>query len=303
MKRPLYLRSLAAATIVASLGSSGCGALFDMTYALGDKRYNESKEERKPTGQVISGIEYEGTVGTDGEIRLSCTDQERRIERTFSVNKTYQYRGGYKRSMYVSSAILSTVVGGAIAGIVAIGCTLPPQPGEKDPKRWSCLNALFATPFALDLGYSLVRVGMAKTPKLVDKTKNEGQLALAEVPAKSTSTTCDSVDRVVLGSVYGASEFDAINSGSSEGPKLAEGSLPVMRNETGGIKLISQPDVIHAWVLNSNLGLWVINREGKPRALKVDRCGALRPTVMAMQPADQPFFHGQCPLPNPAVPR
>jgi hypothetical protein len=298
VKRPKHMRTLTAITLVTSLGATGCGALFDLTYLAGSKSYDERKEERKPTGQVISGIDYESAVAPDGEIRLSCTERERRIERTFSVTKVYKYRGGFTRTTYVSAAILSAVAGGAIAGIVAIGCNLPPQPGEKDPKRWSCLNALYASPFALDLGYSLIRAGTAKQPKLVDKTKNEGLLSLADVPSRSTPTTCDSVDRVVLGSVYGPSDLDAINGGSSEGQKLADGSIPIARTEAGTIKLATQPDVVHAWIQNPTLGLYVINRDGKPRTLTVDRCNALRPTISIMTPADQSMFFPQCTVPN-----
>lgn len=303
MKRGTTRQFIALACLVTSLGTAGCGTLFDITYLIGSKRYNESKEERKPTGQVNTAIEYDSALAPDGQIRVTCEERERRIERTFSVSKTYEYRGGYTRSQYVAASILSAVAGGAVAGIIAIGCNLPVQPGEKDAKRWSCVNALYATPFAVDMGYSIIRAVTAKTPKLVDKQKNEGAIAYSTVPTRTNTVSCDSIDRVVLGNAYGSSDLESPNTDSGEGERLVNGSIPVAREADGSIKLLSQPDVVNAWVKNPGLQFLVVNREGKPRALNIDRCAALRPTVSVMQPAEQSMFFRACPMPAATAPR
>jgi len=192
------------------------------------------------------------------------------------------------------------LVGGAIDGAVAIGWSLPPQPGEKDPKRWSCLNALIASPFALDFGYSLVRVGMAKPPKLVDKQKNEGMVALGDIPTRSNPVACNaSMERVVLGSVSGPSEVDMLNRGASEGQKLMDGALPVVVGDGDMIKLAAQKEVVSAWVQNPSLGLLAVGRDGKFRPIKVNRCDALRPANVTMQAQEGTLFMQQCAPPNP----
>ena len=298
MKHAMARQGLALC-VAASLGTTGCGMLFDLSYLVGSKRYDESKEERKPTGQMVTAIEYDGSIAPDGQIHLTCEERERRIERTFSVTKTYEYRGGYTRNTMIAAAVLSAVAGGAVAGIVAIGCNLPPQPGEKEPKRWSCLNALIASPFALDFGYSLIRVGMAKSPKLVDKQKNEGLVALGDIPTRQDPVACNaSTERVVLGWVSGPSDIDTLNSGSSEGQKLADGALPVVLGEGDTIKLADQKEVVSAWVQNSSLGLWAVGRDGKFRSIKVNRCDALRPAISVMQGQEVSLFFQQCPPPN-----
>jgi len=287
----------------ALLGTSGCGVIFDVAYLVGSKRYDESKEERKPTGQVNTAIEYDSAVAPDGQIRVTCEERERRIERTFSVSKVYEYRGGYTRDKYIASAVLSAVAGGAYAGIIAIACNLPAEPGEKDVKRWSCVNALYATPFAADIGWSIIRAVTAKPPKLVDKHKNEGSIEYSSVPSRRTAVSCDSIDRVVLGNAFGPTDLEALNGGSGEGQRLADGSIPVTREADGSIKLSSQPAVVNAWVKNPGLQFLVINREGKPRALSVDRCTALRPTISVMQSTEQSMFFRECPLPATTAPR
>ncbi len=298
MKLGTTRQIISLACLVTSLGTAGCGTLFDITYLIGSKRYTENKEERKPTGQVNTAIEYDSAVAPDGQIRVTCEERERRIERTFSVSKTYEYRGGYTRNMYITSAVLSAVAGGAYAGIIAIACNLPPQPGDKDVKRWDCVNALYATPFAIDMGYSIIRAVTAKTPKLVDKHKDEGAIAYSHVPTRTSVVSCDSIDRVVLGNAFGASDLEALNGGSGEGQRVLDGSIPVAREADESIKLLSQPDVVNAWVKNPGLELLVINREGKPRALKIDRCTALRPTISVMQPTGQSMFFRECPMPG-----
>lgn len=299
------MRSILSICLVASLlGTTGCGAMFDLAYVVGRKRYDQSKEERKPTGQVNTAIEYESALTPDGQIRVSCEERERRIERTFYVSKVYEYRGGYTRSTYLTAAALSAAAGGLVAGIVAIGCNLPPQPGETDVKRWSCINALYATPFAADLGWSLIRAATAKPPKLVDKHKNEGPLAFGEVPTRSAAVSCDSIERVALGSVTGASDVELLNGRESAEPqRLRDDAIPVALGEGGSIQLATQPEVVQAWVRNPALEFWVVNREGKPRPLRVDRCGALRPVFLTIPPADQSMFLQQCPPPNAAPTR
>jgi hypothetical protein len=285
------------------LGSTGCGTLFDITYLIGSKRYEEIKEERRPTGQVNTAIEYDSAVTPDGQIRVSCEERERSIERTFSVNKTYEYRGGFTKNTYIGAAVLSAVAGGAYAGLIAIACNVSPQPGAKDVKQWSCVNALYATPFAADVGWSIMRAVTAKKPKLVDKQKTEGAISYSPIPSRTNVVSCDSIDRVVLGHVFGSTDLQELNGRSGDGQRLAEGSIPVARDVDGTIKLGSQPSVVNAWAKNASMEMWAINREGKPRALKVDRCTALRTSISAMEPAGQQLFFRECAPPNPTAPR
>lgn len=303
MKREISRSLGALACLGILLGVSGCGVIFDLAYVVGSKRYDESKEERKPTGQVNTAIEYDSTTAPDGQIRVTCEERERRIERTFAVSKVYEYRGGYTRSMYVTSAVLSAVAGGAYAGIIAIACNLPPQPGDKNAKQWSCVNALYATPFAADIGWSIIRAVTAKTPKLVDKHKSEGAIAYSQVPTRTTAVSCESIDRVVLGNIMGSTDLDAINGGSGEGIRLLDGSIPVNREPDGSIKLLSQPNVVNAWVKNPGMQFLVINREGQPRPLIINRCVVLRSAISVMQPTEQSMYFRECPVPGTTAPR
>ncbi len=294
--------TLALAVALTSLSTMGCGAVFDLAYLAGNKRFDKSTEERRPTGQVQTAIEYESAVAPDGRIQISCEERERRIERTFNVSKVYEYRGSYESGTYIATTAMSAAAGGLLAGILGGICTLPPSPQQPDALKVSCWNMLYAAPFALDIGWSLIRMGTAKEPKLVDKQKTEGQIALSEVPSRVTSVTCDSIDRVMLGNAYGSSEADVLSGHSqSSSMTLTADAIPVAI-DNGSITLASQPEVVHAWAKNSSLGLWVVNRERQPRSLKVDRCPALRPAFMIMTPAEMTLFNASCPLGPPTTP-
>ena len=110
MSAPVLRSSaLAAGIIAAALCASGCGVTLDVAYLISNKQYNETAEERRPTGQVSTAIEYDAAVSPDGQARLSCEQRERTIDRTWTVEKTFQRRGGFDSSTYVGTASISAL--------------------------------------------------------------------------------------------------------------------------------------------------------------------------------------------------
>lgn len=280
----------------------GCGLLLDGVYLIGNKRYNETVQERKPTGQVITQVEYPARVDPTGKPHLACEERERRIERSFSVEKTWEHRGGWDASTYVATAALSGVIAAVTAGALTGICLHTPEPGHK---RVSCYNILYATPFAVDVIYSVIRAKTAKPSKLVDKHTNEASLALAETPSRSTPVDCAAnVQQVMLGALVGPSDVDALNGrGGGEKAHLADGAIPVALGPDGTLSLADQPAVAHAWAKNDSLALWVVDREGAPRRWEVDRCAVMRPITPMLVGDELMWFLKTCPVSPPPQPR
>lgn len=285
--------------LAASIGTSGCGGIFDITYLIGGKQYTETKEDRKGTGQSQAKIEVDGQVAPDGTITPTCVERERGIERSFTTARTYEYRAGYKREMYISATILSALTGGAIAGLTAYLCHIPPSAQNNFAQPMSCMNMLFAAPSAVDTVYSAIRIATAKTPKLVNKTKAENPLAYSNTAVRETPVTCDPTDSIFLGYLSGASDMEQLQGYATDKPKLSAGALPVQKTPTGGILLKTQPDVVNAWVSNPQWVLASVNRDGEARTVHTDRCFVLRSAMAVIQPNLITMFGQQCPMPPP----
>src|SRR5262249_52172945 len=137
-------------------------------------------------------------------------------------------------------------------------------------KQISCLNMLYATPFGVDIVYSIIRAKTAKPAKLVDKQRSQDMLAFAEQPSQTKPVPCDNV-QVMLGARLGPSDAAALNGqGGGDKPHLAEGAIPVTLGEDGAISLAEQPAVVRAWATNGSLGLLAVDREGVPHSLRID---------------------------------
>lgn len=299
MSHSMTRHGLAFALAATTLATSGCGVLLDGAYLVSSKRYDESVPERKPTGQVHTAVEYEAVLGTEGLVHLTCEERERRVERASSVNKTFEYRGSYQAPPYIAAAVLSGLVGGAITGVIAAICTQKPENPTVD--QLSCLNMIYATPFAADVGWSVIRAATAKPPKLVKKETSEAVLAFSEKPTRTAPLRCDSV-QVVLGDAVGAepSAADILGGAEAENrPHLLDGATAVAFAPDGTIALRTQPEVVKAWLDNAALKLWVVDPEGKPHALRVDRCGALRPTADVLASDVRVRLQQACPPPPP----
>ncbi len=297
MKNP-RIRLSALICLAASLGSAGCGGIFDITYLIAGKRYTETKEERKGTGQAQAKIEMDAQIAPDGTITPTCTERQRTIERSFTIARTYEYRGGYKRDIYIASTILSAVTGGAIAGLTAYLCQIPPSAQNNFAQPISCMNTLIAAPFAVDTLYSSIRIATAKKPKLVDKTKTENPLALSNTAAQETPLACDVSEQLILGHVEASFDAEQLGGRTNTNAVSAGESLPVKRTPTGSVALISQPDIVNAWITNPHWVLAAVNAAGEPRIIHMDRCFALRSAVSVMQPQNITMFARQCPAPQ-----
>jgi hypothetical protein len=282
-----------------SLGMCGCGLLLDGAYLISNKHYDETVQERKPTGRVRTAVEYEASVSVDGSVHLTCEERERRIERASSVQKTFERRGGFDSPVYVGTAVLSGLAAGAISGVIAAICLQKPQ----DPKaeQLSCLNMLYGAPFAFDVGWSAIRAATAKPAKLVEKHSTEAILALSEKPVRTAALRCDSV-RVVLGQAvdhFDPSEADILNGMTDRQARLQDGAVAVAVAPDGTITPKAQPGVLRAWLDDGALDLWVVDAEDRPHSLHVPRCEVLRPAAGVLAPDAQFKLQQACPPPPP----
>ena len=66
--RSVPTTALALGLAVTALVTAGCGGVFDVAYLASDKRTTETVQERSPTGQVHTGIEYEGRADPGGVV-------------------------------------------------------------------------------------------------------------------------------------------------------------------------------------------------------------------------------------------
>jgi hypothetical protein len=83
--------------VLAVMAGGGCGVILDGAYRLGDDKYYESAEESAPTAEIVDRIEYEARIEADQSLHLACFARTRQVERRWSVTKTFEYRGGFRR--------------------------------------------------------------------------------------------------------------------------------------------------------------------------------------------------------------
>lgn len=289
-----------------ALGTSACGGLFDVVYLIGNKHTSTTIDERSPTGQVHSAVEYDGGADQKGSVQIVCEDRERRIERASSVTKNYRYRGGYTQPVYITTTVLSAVWTGAIAGVIALACEKDEKSTE--PQKEACLvNMLAATPFAIDMIYSSVRAARAKEPKLVEKTHSNPYLVFSEAPSRAAPVSCDQA-RLYLRPEGGPPEQRAedilSNVPPDPAPFFLEGATAIPLPPDGKVTLRDKPEIVQKWADDPRLALWIVGADGRQHKLTVNRCEALKPLAdMLPPPAQTKFFLSCAPPPQAQPPR
>lgn len=291
---------------------AGCGAVFDTAYALGDGKYHESVTDNRPTEHSEQLMEYE----VDASLGLQCFARTRQIERSASIHKTYEYRGGFAKSTYAGAAIADGVIGSLIAGTMLAICA-------QEDSDVSCVNTVWASPFAVDLIYSLIRRKSVRDPVLAGKTRSSDSLVHSETPIDEQQTDCSDVTAVWLGTATGPSREQRLNSGGGERELSAEaieipmtvGALPPAQvpgapppSPTAGgpaagpatPHLFLSPGIAEAWATQSQATLWVQRPNGSIARIKVDRCTALRPLAFGFKTDARAAFDRGCPLPAPS---
>ncbi len=296
---PVKIRiTLTAALLCASI--AGCGAVFDTAYTLTDGKFSESETDNRPTEHTENSIEYE--VGAD--LALQCFARTRRIERTATISKTFEYRGGFEKSTYAGAAVADGLIGALVAGTMLGICT-------SEESDVSCLNMTWASPFAIDLVYSLIRHKTVRPPVLVGKTRSSDSLVHGATPIDEQQTDCSSVASLWLGTATGPSRVERLNSGGEE-QRLREGAIAVaLVSAPAGstaptepalvqAHLSLSPEVAQAWASQNDLALWVQNGQGTISRVLVDRCTVLRPLAHSFVGEVRTTFDQNCPLPAPS---
>jgi hypothetical protein len=281
------MRNLITATVAISLANSGCAATIDVAYWIGDDHYTESTNESQPLPQTIDSVDYETAVEPDGSTRVACFARTRQVKRTWQVIKTYRYRGGFEKEVYGAITLFDVVFGGATAGTALLLC-------NDDKRDLSCWNALYATPFALDIGYALIRYAMVRPPLLIDKSSSEGSLAFVDEPVQEQATACESLASVWLGTVTGPDDLQIL-AGQAEGAgtrSLADGAVEIALDPTRAIALT--PEVAERWALNVSLELYAVDRDGIPHRLAADRCALLGPVSASLSADAQAAYQKEC---------
>lgn len=277
------------------LGSlaSGCGAMMDTAYVLGDGRFEESTDEYTPTEHAETAVEYE--IGPD--LALQCFSRTRQIERSARVTKTFEYRGGFEKSYYTGAAITDVVFGGLLAGVLTGMCL-------SDEPPVSCTSVLWAAPFAVDGIYSAVRAATVRKPVLVDKSRGTSVLGYGEVPLDEQPTDCGDVTRIWLGTASGSSRQQRLEYGGAK-QRIEDGSMEVMLQgnaTTGSSTLVVTNDVATTWLRKSWVALWAEKADGTVERVRSDRCSVLRPFATNFVGTERADFDRACPLPSPAQP-
>jgi hypothetical protein len=281
------MRGLVAIAIAILLANSGCAATIDAAYLIGDGRYTRSTGESQPIPQTIDRVEYESAVEPDGSMRVACFARTRQVKRTWWVTKTYRYRGGYGKEAYAATALLDVLFGATVAGTVLALCM------DEDPDL-SCWNMLYATPFAVDIGYAGIRYATARSPVLIDKSSSEGALGFVDEPIHEQATACESLASLWLGSATGPGDLQIL-SGHAEGAgtrSLAAGALEIVLDPTRVIPLA--PEVAERWALQASLNLFAVDRDGIPYQLAADRCALLRPVHASLSADAQAAYQSEC---------
>jgi len=275
-----------------ALALGGCGLVVDTAYLLGDGRYQESAEESSPTTETTERLEVVAAAGPDGALQLECVHRTRAIERSWQVNKTYQRQGGFGRDTYTATAALDVIFGGLAAGTLLALCT-------HEDSDVSCWNMLWAAPYAVDLGYSLVRRATARPAVLVDKVRSGDRLRYGDPPLAERPASCGSIASVWLGGVTGPSDEALLNGeGEGRGPReLADGAVPLEIDEAGALYL--SDEAVRTWATQAWAGVWALDGAGAPHPVQVDRCAALRPHAARLSEAELASFRRDCPLPQP----
>ena len=282
------MRNLITATVAILLANSGCAATIDLAYWIGDDRYTESTHESQPLPQTVDRVEYETAVEPDGSTRVACFARTRQVKRTWHVIKTYRYRGGFEKELYGAITLFDVVFGAATAGTAFLLC-------NDENRDLSCWNALYATPFALDIGYAVIRYAMVRPPVLIDKSSTEGSLAFVDEPVQEQVTACESLASVWLGTATGPDDLQIL-AGHAEGagtPSLAADALEIVLDPTTRAIALT-PEAAERWALNVSLELFAMDRDGIPHRLAADRCALLGPVSASLSADAQAAYQKEC---------
>jgi hypothetical protein len=256
-------------------------------YLLDDGRYTVSASESRPLAQTIDRVEYEIAVEPDGSMRVACFARTRQLKRTWQVIKTYRYRGGFDKKVYAATVLLDVIFGATVAGTVLGLCS------REDPDL-SCWNMLYATPFALDMGYAGIRYAMARSPVLIDKSSTEGALGFVDEPIHQQATACERLASLWLGSATGPDDLQILG-GQAEGAgarSLTAGALEIVLDSTRTIVLT--PEVAERWALQARLHLFAVDRDDIPHQLAADRCALLGPMHDSLSADAQAAYQSEC---------
>jgi hypothetical protein len=281
------MRGLVTAATAILLANSGCTATVDVAYLLDNGRYTVSNGESRPLPQTIDLVEYEAAVEPDGSTRVACFARTRQLARTWQVTRTYRYRGGFDREVYMGTALLDVIFGAVTAGLLLKFCS------EED-SNLSCWNTLYATPFALDLAYAGIRFAMARPPVLIDKSSSEGTLSFIDQPVHEQATACESLASLWLGSATGPDDLQVLggHAADTSARSLAEGALEIVLDPTRAIALT--PEVAERWALQASLHLFAVDRDDIPHRLAADRCALLGPVSASLSADAQAAYQSEC---------
>lgn len=275
------------ARIIAALAlvtTSGCSVLIDTVYIAGNKKFDTSTVERKPTQETLQNVEYSAQI-VDGGLELSCAQTTRSIDRTWSVHKTWQRRGGYDRNAYMGTAFISGFFG-AITGGVLLGMCL------NEEANVDCAWTAAAAPLFLDMGYGIIRRSMTKEPKLIARDRSGDSIELGAI-TESTPVACPAVKDIAIGYASGHSPAEAVRMENPVPQKLDEGSSYYL--ELSGPLVTLRPNQAEGW--KASASLWAVDTNGVAHAVSIDRCAVLRPYVPQMATTVQNQFNTECPLP------
>ena len=204
-------------------------------------------------------------------------------DRTWSVHRTWQRRGGFDRDSYAGAAFASGFFA-AITGGVLLGVCL------SDSYDVDCAWTAAAAPLALAVGYGLIRRTMTRPPKLIARDRSGATIALGDV-LQTEPTACDTLRDLAIGTASGTSPEAALGAESPEPQRLVEAGarhLPL-----AGTRATLTVEDAELWATTGQL--WAVDADGVAHLVTIDRCVALRPFAPRMSPTVRTPFDQACP--------
>lgn len=267
-----------------AVATSGCSALVDTIYLAGSRRFDTSMTERAPTGETSQAMEY-AARSVEGGLELTCARVTRGIDRTWTVHRTWQRRGGFDRGTYAGTAFASGFFA-AITGGVLLGMCL------SDEADVDCAWTAAAAPLALDVGYGLIRRAMVSPPKLVARERSGDSIALGDV-LQTEPNACDALRDLAIGGASGTSPEAALSAETPDPQRLVE---PGARHlALAGTRATLTIEDAELWATTGRL--WAVDADGVAHLVTIDRCVPLRPFAPRMAPAVRTQFDQACPPP------
>ena len=287
--------------------SASCGVALDGYYVARRPRMHTTIVETAPSGQAQTSLDFIGALGADGQLEVRCADRTRPVERAWSVDKTYRYRGGFTSMPYTTAVISELLIGGLITTVVLGACT---RDDIDDPI--ACSNLWIAAPFVADAVYSGIRAATAREPVLIDRRESDERLQLG-APTNEVAVACPADVTFAVGVMRGPSDDNRLAYGSTEARALDDQrSIDGVdrRGDVAALDLVGSPAALAGWASIAAAGLWARTSDGDLHRVEADRCVVTRAlTPMLTGEARQwfsPTVEGQatqlCPPPAPATP-